>query len=109
RPFSPPGATASSSAGGKWQISKAGGGRPHWRGDNKELFYVGQNGTLMAVDIASNPDFHVGIPQPLFNVGNVDPQVTPDGKLFLTPAPPQQTTAEPPITMLLNWPALLKK
>jgi hypothetical protein len=63
----------------------------------------------MAVEIASNPAFQAGIPQPLFNVGNVDPQVTPDGKRFLIPAPPQQATLELPITMLLNWPVLLNK
>ena len=55
--------------------------------------------------------FEAGIPRPLFslapNASNL--QVTPDGKRFLTAAPPQQANAEIPITVLLNWPALLKK
>src|SRR5262249_13953758 len=109
-PFSPPGSTNSTSGGGKWQISKAGGGRPHWRADNKELYYVGADTKLMAVDVGANIAFQAGIPQPLFNVpANADPQVTPDGKHFFIAAPPQQTATELPITMLLNWPALLKR
>jgi hypothetical protein len=70
----------------------------------------------MAVDILANPSFQAGIPQPLFNAlnnfGNANGanlQVTPDGKRFLTTAPSQQTAGEPPITVVLNWPTLLKK
>ena len=110
RPFSlAPGAN-SPSAGGKWQISKAGGTRAHWRGDNKQLYYVAADARLMAVDVTANDAFQAGIPEPLFTaVPNGDFQVAPDGKHFLIIAPPQQTAAEFPITMLLNWPALLKK
>lgn len=111
RPFSPPGAAGSSSAGGKWQISKAGGREPLWRGDSKELFYLTADQRVMAVEVAANPAFQAGIPQPLFslaaNASNL--QVTPDGKRFLIAAPPQQANAELPITVLLNWPALLRK
>ena len=111
RPFSPPDAAASSSAGGKWQISKAGGREPLWRGDSKELFYVATDGKAMAIEVTANPAFQAGIPQPLFNVAPnaSNLQVTPDGKRFLTAAPPQQASAEIPITVLLNWQALLKK
>jgi Tol biopolymer transport system component len=111
RPFSPPGAAGSTSVSGKWQISKAGGTYPRWRGDGKELFYIASEGKLMAVEVAANPSFQAGIPQPLFNftpnASNL--QVSADGKRFLIAAPPQQTNAEVPITVLLNWPALLKK
>jgi eukaryotic-like serine/threonine-protein kinase len=111
RPFSPPGAAGSTSVSGKWQISKAGGVNPRWRGDGKELFYSTQDGRVMAVEVTANPSFQAGIPQPLFNVAPnaSNLQVTPDGKRFLIAAPPQQTNAEVPITVLLNWPALLKK
>jgi hypothetical protein len=91
-----------------------GGALPRWRGDSKELFFV-ESGKMMAVDVSPNPSFQAGIPRPLFNVaivtqtlyGNL--QVTPDGKRFLTTASPQQTGTENPITVVLNWPALLKK
>ena len=111
RPFSSPGTAGSSSAGGKWQISKAGGQAPRWRGDGKELFYSTPDGRVMAVEVTANPSFQAGIPQPLFNVAPnaSNLQVTPDGKRFLIAAPPQQTSVEIPITVLLNWPALLKK
>ena len=65
------------------------------------------------MDISANPSFQAGIPQPLFNVAvaanGANLQVTPDGKRLLTTAPPQQATGEPSITVVLNWPALLKK
>jgi eukaryotic-like serine/threonine-protein kinase len=111
RPFSPPGGAGSASAGGKWQISKAGGSNPRWRGDSKELFYSTQDGRVVAVEVTANPTFQAGIPQPLFNVApnGTAPQVTADGKRFLIAAPPQQASVEIPITVLLNWPALLKK
>jgi eukaryotic-like serine/threonine-protein kinase len=110
RPFSPPGAAGSSSAGGKWQISKA-GRAPLWRGDSKELFYVATDGKVMAIEVAANPAFQAGIPQPLFSLapGSLNPLVTSDGKRFLIAAPPQQANPEIPITVLLNWPALLEK
>ena len=112
RPFSPPGVAGSSSAGGKWQISKAGGIAPRWRGDSKELYYVAADARLMAVEVAAGSAFQTGIPQPLFNVFTsspaASPEVTPDGKRFLIAAPLQQSGAEAPITMLLNWPSLLK-
>src|SRR5207237_10906010 len=53
RPFLPPGSAGGVSAGGKWQISKSGGGLARWRGDSKELFYV-ENQRVMAVDILAN-------------------------------------------------------
>jgi len=117
RPFSPPGSAEGTSASGKWQISKSGGALARWRGDSKELFYV-ENQRIMAVDISGNSSVQAGIPQPLFNlatpvnspanpVGNL--QITTDGKRFLTVQPQQQTAGESQITVVLNWPALLKK
>jgi Tol biopolymer transport system component len=112
RPFSAPGAEGSASAGGKWQISKAGGRNPSWRGDGKELYYIAGD-SVMAVDISTSPTLQAGIPQPLFRLApNArTPQVTPDGKRFLTAisAQQQQANVDPPITVLLNWTALLKK
>jgi hypothetical protein len=87
-----------------------------WRGDSQELFYV-ENQRVMAVDISANPSFQVGIPQPLINVAvavtnfanGANLQVTADGKRFLTTTPQQQATGELPITVALNWTALLRK
>ena len=51
RPFLPnaPG------AGGKWQVSTAGGTQPRWRRDGKELFYLATDRSLMSVPVRS-PD-----------------------------------------------------
>jgi hypothetical protein len=39
-------------AGGKWQVSTAGGSAPRWRGDGLELYYLAADNKLMAVGIS---------------------------------------------------------
>jgi eukaryotic-like serine/threonine-protein kinase len=53
-------------AAGKWQISRGGGSEPRWRGDGKELYYIGQSGMLMAASISTEGGFSSGIPASLF-------------------------------------------
>ncbi len=113
RPFSPDSGGAAPSAGGKWLISTAGGRNPRWRGDGKELYYLAQDGKLMAVEIATSPAFQAGVPKPLFQtpVFTIDLSswdLTPDGKRFLFLTPSVQT-AQAPFTVVLNWPSVLKK
>ncbi len=99
---------------GKWQVSKDGGSEPKWRADRKEIiFQAPPNGTRkMAVDVKENgPALEIGIPQLLF-LGPIDYgwDVTSDGKRFLMAVLPQgQQAAQVPITVVLNWPAQLKK
>ena len=103
-------------AAGKWQISRDGGTEPRWRADGKELFYIGQTGTLMAVPVEAGGTFSSGAPRPLFQVRGRAPisstdlftyDVTKDGQRFLVNeylkpdhVPPltivQQVFAEPP-------------
>ena len=45
-------------AGGKWQVSAAGGVQPRWRRDGRELFYVAPDTRLMAVPLRLAPDTH---------------------------------------------------
>jgi Tol biopolymer transport system component len=108
-------------SGGKWMVSKGGGGQPIWRRDGKELFYISADSKLTAVEVAaSSGTFQAGIPKALFaapiwgggasnNVTRYD--VTADGKKFLINSLPTETTAapSPPITVVLNWQAGLKK
>jgi hypothetical protein len=70
----------------------------------------------MALDISVTPGFQAGVPDPLVGVVSNPPpgatpngnmQVTADGKRFLSFQPQQQIAGEAPITVLLNWPALL--
>jgi Tol biopolymer transport system component len=104
------------SAAGKWQVSREGGTEPRWRADGKELFYIGQTGTLMAVPVEAGGTFSSGAPAPLFQIRGRAPisstdlftyDVTKDGQRFLVNeylkpdhVPPltivQQVFAEPP-------------
>jgi len=77
---------------GKWQVSRGGGTEPHWRGDGKELYYIGQSGMLMAATVSKNGGFASGAPVPLFplrgrpHVSSTDQytyDVTKDGQRFL--------------------------
>jgi hypothetical protein len=77
---------------GKWQVSRGGGTEPHWRGDGKELYYIGQSGMLMAATVSTAGGFSSGTPTPLFqlhgrpHVSSTDQytyDVTRDGKRFL--------------------------
>jgi len=52
-------------AGGKWQISNGYAVDPRWRADGRELYYNGQSGQIMAVELATGPEFRPGKPQPL--------------------------------------------
>jgi eukaryotic-like serine/threonine-protein kinase len=99
--------------GGRHQISREGGGRPVWRADGKELFYVGADGTMMSVPIDTTNQFNAGVPQALFSTtvrvgANQRFAVTKDGKRFLISAPPQQSRVAP-ITVLTNWTAAIQK
>jgi Tol biopolymer transport system component len=117
RAFPPPGVT--------YPISPGVGRIPMWRGDGKELFYLSQDTTLMAVPIdLTRGGIRPGAPQPLFVVGAPAPNaarpsapfsptptntyaVTADGQRFFANARPQQPTAEP-LTVIINWLAALR-
>ncbi len=79
-------------AAGKWQVSRGGGSEPRWRGDGKELYYLGPTGTLMAVPVETGATFSSGTPTPLFQIRGRAPisstdlftyDVTKDGQRFL--------------------------
>ncbi|HEV2352561.1 MAG TPA: protein kinase, partial [Terriglobia bacterium] len=98
----------------KLLISANGGDEPAWRRDGKELFYLADN-KMMAVSVkADSSTFQAGIPRLLFKAPltpfNLRNRcvVTPDGKRFLCIVPERQEMPQP-ITVVVNWPALLKK
>ena len=103
-----------------WPISTAGGDQPRWRADGKELFYAGADGMMMAVPIravtAPKPSLEPGAPVPLFEShiiatpqtgGVFQYDVTADGKRFLVVT--NFAGATPPLTVVVNWDAGLKK
>ena len=115
RPFLASGPSGSPSLGdGKWQISKGGGSSPKWRNGGKEIVYqMPPLGTVkMAVQVKANGSaFEAGIPQKLFQAPvDYGWDVTADGKKLLLAIEPNQTQqTSTPITVVLNWQALLKK
>jgi eukaryotic-like serine/threonine-protein kinase len=98
-------------AQGKVQISTNGGRYPEWGLGGRELFYVSPENKLMAVSLKvgagsvepSTP--HELFALPIVEVAPYD--VAPDGQRFLIPGTPQK--AAQPLTLIVNWPALLKK
>jgi eukaryotic-like serine/threonine-protein kinase len=104
-----------SAAPGKWQISNSGGSQPAWRGDGKELFFLSAEGKMMSVPVESAAtSFQPGVPKTLFQTRlDFDAfsrayDVSADGKRFLLANPVAESSGVP-ITVILNWPALLKK
>jgi eukaryotic-like serine/threonine-protein kinase len=94
--------------GERRQVSRDGAWLVRWRGDGRELFYLGLDNLLQAVPVQGPLEF--GEPKPLFRVAGA-PQygttrdfqfdVSPDGQRFIMPttgsAPP------PPFTVIENW------
>ena len=96
------------------RVSTTGGTWPRWRRDGKELFYIDDAGKLVAAEVdGQGATFKVLRTQPLFTMrasGRSPYDVSADGQKFLVNATPEGEAAlGPPITVVLNWPAVLKK
>lgn len=100
---------------GKWQVSRDGGFNPKWTADGRQIIFHGYPDSrfTMAVDVRQNgAAFEAGVPQVLFQgppAGDYMWDVTPDGKRFLVAVPQGESSAQAPISVMLNWPAQLKK
>jgi len=98
--------------GGKWQVYTDGGDVPAWGRDGKNLFFLGPDRKMMAVDVKAGERFESGAPKPLFDTHIVSgPQVRFDVGLdgrFIVPVQTEQT-AGTPLTVVINWNAGLTK
>ena len=100
-------------AHGRTQISTAGGRFPQWGAGGRELFYVSPDNKLMVVSLKPGADLvepsapRELFPLPIADIGLSPYEVAPDGQRFLVRATPGQ--AGQPLTVIVNWPALLKK
>jgi Tol biopolymer transport system component len=99
---------------GKWQVSTAGGNTPLWRRDGKALYFVAPDRTIMEVPLKltdSGPE--LGEVRPYvktnalysFRWGSTY-DVAPDGRVIVNSTIGEDTNA---ITLVVNWPAALKK
>ena len=85
---------------------------PQWRDDGRELFFLTLDGRLMAASIETARGFQPTVPQPLFHTGFVALQnfgyaAAKDGQRFLISVTDPPGPA--PITVVMNWPATLRK
>ena len=99
---------------GKWLVSRDGGVEPQWT--SGALLYLGGDRTLMSVSFSGGASFAAQPPVRLFatrmtvssNPAYTRNQylVTRDGRILINqPAP---DAAPPDLTMIVNWPSLLK-
>jgi hypothetical protein len=99
---------------GKFPISTGGGRFPQWGPGGRELLYVSPDLKLMAVNLKLGADsVEPSTPRELFALPIVENSFSPyevasDGQHFLVRATPQQQAGQP-LTLIVNWPALLKK
>ncbi len=98
--------------GGKRQISSGGGTKPRWRRDGKEIFYLTDEGQLMAAEVvARNGTLEVGKVQKLFDgvptARGYLYDASADGQKFLVAD--EGVGASRPLTLLQNWTAMLRK
>src|SRR5436190_596288 len=108
----------------KSTVSSGGGVMPRWRRDGKELFFLAAKvPTVMVANVSYTPTFTTSVPVPAFtgsiqhtadtSAGRPDSfnwDVTADGQKVLLPTvATQEHPPQPPIIVVLNWTALLKK
>ena len=98
------------------RVSTSGGGFPRWRKDGKELFFRASDGQLMAVSVrVVSTGLEFGTPSALFRI--VEPlgayaypyDVALDGQRVLALRQSVAGQDRPPLTVLVNWMAGLKK
>ncbi len=100
--------------GNKQTVSVGGGIEPHWRADGRELFYLSPDQSLMAVGIKAGATWQAGRPATLFRapLATFNPYlnqyaVTADGRRVIINAAGKRERRQEPITVLVNWKALL--
>jgi serine/threonine protein kinase/Tol biopolymer transport system component len=98
---------------GRWQISQNGGTFPAWRGDSKEIYFVGLDGAIHAASVNPKKDeFELDQVRPLFRVTYTAPSGNafdnaPDGQHFIITELPQGVPT--PLVLVSNWLSDLKK
>jgi len=102
--------------GGRWQISTAGGSRPAWSKDGKELFYLDSTAAMMAVPVQAGDTFTAGNPVKLFDGPWYSQQptrpydITRDGRFLMIKSPRSEDLRQvsPTMTVVVNWTEELK-
>jgi Tol biopolymer transport system component len=96
----------------RWQVSGAGGGRPTWRSDGRELYFTGPEGA-MAASMTDRPRaLEIGTPEhlpfPRDALDLAEGVHSTDGKRFLVLRYEAETFTEP-IRLIRGWRQLVER
>jgi Tol biopolymer transport system component len=97
--------------GEKVRLSSGGARLLQWSRDGKTLFYVAADGRMMGLPIATAPSLKTGSPTALFTIAGkpwLNFRISRDGTRFLAVVP-EVAADEQPMTVVVDWPASLKK
>ena len=98
---------------GRWQVSQNGGTFPVWRGDSKEIWYLGSDSVLYAGGVSVNAgEFELAPVHPMFQVTYTSPvgtpfDVFPDGQKVVLSSFPESVAT--PMVLVTNWTSDVKK
>jgi serine/threonine-protein kinase len=97
RPFDPAAPAGAAPAAGPWQVSDQGGqGMAFWRRDGKELYYLGADRGVRAVEVGAATTTKFGRPTLLFRPSEATPvapgtaSISRDGERVVIAVPPPQ-------------------
>jgi hypothetical protein len=97
---------------GKWPISTAGGDKPRWSRDGREIYYLSPDQKMMAVPVKIGSTFEPGVAVALFDLPRITGffpyAVAADGRFLLNTNADSGTEASA-VTIVLNWQAGLKR
>ncbi|HET9265060.1 MAG TPA: protein kinase [Vicinamibacterales bacterium] len=103
--------------GDKTQVSPAGGGWPRWSHDGSEIVYLAPDNTLMSVPVSARGSVFIpGEARKLFRIqprrgSRLDAyqyDLSPDSQRILVNMHVEEATSAP-ITLIVNWPATLRR
>ncbi len=102
--------------GQKWRVSPSGGDMAAWSGNSRELFFASRDAIFSVALPPPGAQQGPGTPVRLFAVplapvassNYMAYSPTPDGQKFLTLERDDADTADPPLSVLIDWPALIK-
>ncbi len=98
---------------GRWQVSQNGGTFPAWRGDSKEIWYFGVDGSLHAAGVnAKSEEFELDPVRDIFQINYVAPvgypyDVSSDGQRLVVSTFPEGVST--PMVLVTSWTSELKK
>lgn len=98
---------------GRWQVSQNGGTFPAWRGDSKEIWYLGTDLILHAAVVnTKGGEFELEPVQSMFQVTYTSPvgnpyDVSPDGQKVIFSTFPEGVPT--PLVLVTNWAGEIKK